>query len=243
MPDLSIPQNDAPFLSWASGFLKTIRKRPSAFGVSQADVDAIEQVVGEYRDALRLTEDEGTRTKVTVMAKNNAKVSAMQLMRLYVSVIQPNKGVSDEDKVALGLHIRSRGLTRREVPPSSPLLKYIGSTPGSHTLAYADSATPASSRKPYGAAGLQVFMSIGDEPAYNANDARYVGEFTRSPFGVLHEPVNARKVVSYFARWIGHRKDVGPWSLPVHAVVPWPGGAEGESEAQASEDGELRLAA
>jgi hypothetical protein len=190
-----------------------------------------------------VTLHEKTRNKVTIREKNNAKVAAMQVMRMYVRLIQPNNAVSDADKIALGLHIRARTISRRHVPPSSPVLSYIAGTPLSHTLAYRDTWTPDSMRKPDGAAGLQLFMAICDEPEVDANKARWAGEFSRSPFAVLHEVENARKVVTYFARWIGHRNDVGPWSLPVSAVVPWVSGGAVSGEADRSETKTLRRAA
>jgi hypothetical protein len=247
MPDLSIPQADRPFLEWARAFHRTVAANPSRYAMSVPDVDLIGRVVGEYIAAYDVTIHEGKRTKVSVREKDSAKVAAMQVMRMFVRQIQADNGISDASKVDLRLHIRSRVMTPRQVPQSSPVLHYIGSTPLSHTLEYSDPFAGGSKRKPHGAESLQLFMAIGDEPERDPRKAQWVGAFTHWRFAVLHEVENARKVVSYFGQWMGHRKDVGPWSLPIHAVVPWvSGGAMKKGDAVKrdcdDDDGSLRLA-
>lgn len=249
MPDLSIPQADRPFLEWASAFHRNVAANPSRFALSVPDVELISRVVGEYSAAYDVTVHAGQRTKVSVAEKNNAKVAAMQVMRIFVRQIQADNGISDASKTDLGLHIRSRVMTPRQVPQSSPALHYIGSTPLSHTLEYSDPFSGSPKRKPYGAESLQLFMAIGDEIERDPRKAQWVGEFKRARFAVLHDVADARKIVTYFARWIGHGKDVGPWSLPIHAVVPWVGGAATEGGGAKrdgncdEDDGSLRLAA
>lgn len=222
MPDRTIPQNDEPFYWWANAFRNVAVASPSVYSFTAGDVQLIQQTVDAYRAALNAAGSPRTRSAVTVAAKNAAKISLMQLMRRYVAQIQANAGVGDSDKIALGLHIRPRTNGRRTVPSTSPLLTFLYSAPVKSYFAVHDTLTPTVPAKPFGASGVQLFAALGDGPVDDPDAARYVGEFTRSRIAVDHEPAEAGLVGSYFARWIGHRKDVGPWSLPVHAVVPWP---------------------
>jgi hypothetical protein len=48
-----------------------------------------------------------------------------------------------------------------ECPQTSPLISIVAQTPGMQSLRYADSTTPDSRAKPFGASELQLFRAIG----------------------------------------------------------------------------------
>ena len=54
------------------------------------------------------------------------------------------------------------------------------------------------------------FIAAGD-----ANDAVFVGNFTKNPIAVAFSPEDDGKCATYFARWQSRCGDTGPWSLPV----------------------------
>ena len=80
--------------------------------------------------------------------------------------------------------------------------------------------SPDSSGKPVGATHLQLFVAIGDGPPVGgANDARWIGQYTRNPIGVTFSPQDEGKRVTYDSWWISRRGEVGPWSSPVRMRI------------------------
>jgi hypothetical protein len=100
-------------------------------------------------------------------------------------------------------------------PATSPLLNIVANTPGVQTLRYADSATPDSGKKPFGAIQLQLFVVTGTAAVTDPDSAAFLAAHTRNPVEVPFTSADDGKVATYFARWATRTGEVGPWSLPV----------------------------
>jgi hypothetical protein len=137
------------------------------------------------------------------------------LCRQYAILIKFNAGISDGDKIAIGVRPVNPNRVPINVPASSPLVSVIGATPGSQTLRFADTATPDKAAKPFGAVTLLLFVAIGEAAVVDPMAGRYVGSFTKNPVGVGFDASDAGKVATYFARWQSRRGEVGPWSAAV----------------------------
>lgn len=61
------------------------------------------------------------------------------------------------------------------------MLNVVAATPLSHTVRYADSMTPDSGRKPFGAISMQLFVAIGTAPSVNEDEGEFYGNFTKNP--------------------------------------------------------------
>lgn len=211
----SIPRADAAALSMFRVFAGAISANYSLYGLSAADAAAIQTAVNSFDSASRIASDEATRTRVTICSKDNARISAEQIVRQFYSLIKPNAGVSDADKIAIGINPLNRSRQRMHCPASSPAIYVIGATPNCHTIRYHDTTSPTTSRRPFGAVALQLFVAISDSRVTDAEQARYCGSYTRNPVGVEFRSENEGKIATYFGRWIGRRGDAGSWSLPV----------------------------
>ncbi|HMO27314.1 MAG TPA: hypothetical protein PKB10_13705, partial [Tepidisphaeraceae bacterium] len=62
---------------------------------------------------------------------------------------------------------------------------------------------------------LQVFRVVGDAPALSPEQASYYRGVSRSPMRVAYTSADNGKVITYFARWVSRRGEVGPWSKPL----------------------------
>jgi hypothetical protein len=215
MSDPVIPAPDTDALVWMQNFSGGINANPALYQQSAADAGAISSAVSGAAATFAVASNPATRTEVTVNQKDVAFMAAKALCRQYANVIKFNAGISDADKIAIG--VRPVNPTRNpiNVPDSSPLLNIIGATPGSQTLRYADSNTPDSAAKPFGATSLQIFVAIGASAVADPTAAQFYGAFTRNPVPVGFDPGDDGKMATYFARWASRRGDVGPWSLPV----------------------------
>lgn len=210
-----IPAEDPNALLWMRAFSDGITANPSLFMLTASDAADIAAAVDAFDNALSTATNPSTRTESAVSLKNQTRNSAEQICRQFVKLIKYNAGISDQAKIDIGVRPEHTSREPIHCPQSSPLINVLGNTPGAQTLRYADSNTPDSGAKPFGAIQLQLFVAIAETPTDNADDAEYYGSFTRNPVPVAFAQADDGKVATYFARWIGKRGDTGQWSQPI----------------------------
>lgn len=215
MADGYIPAEDANALVWMQVFAAGITASPALYALTVADALAISRAVDKFDAAYIVAIDPATRTAVTVAAKDDARTSAEQVCRQFATLIKYNAGISDPDKIAIGVRPVNPDRDPINVPDTSPLLNIIGCTPGSQTVRYADTNTPDSGAKPFGASNMQLFVAVDDVPITDPEAALFHGAFTKNPIGVGFTAADDGKMATYFARWASRKGEVGPWSLPV----------------------------
>jgi hypothetical protein len=207
-----IPNQDAQADVFFQTFANGINSSPSAYQLTSVDAASLLSAAAAFHAALMIASDPATRTKGTIIAKDDARFACEQLVRQYAALIKPNAGITDQNKADIGVPPVNTNREPVNVPASSPLLNVLGATPGSQTVRYADTNTPDSGARPFGAANLQLFVAIGTAPA---TDATFYGAFTRNPVPVAFAENDDGKVATYFARWADRKGQVGPWSVPV----------------------------
>lgn len=215
MPNPYIPSTDAALLAFSLNFSTLLTAAPATYGLTAPDAATIAGEHGQYETALALAVDPPTRTAVTVAAKDVARASLVAIIRQYAMIIRNDPNVTDPNKIALGLNPINDARTPINAPGTSPLLNVVFATPGGHTLRFADTLTPDSGKKPFGAMQLQLFVNVGVAAIVDPTAAQLYGQFTKNPVVVAFDAGDAGKVATYFGRWVGRRGDVGPWSLPV----------------------------
>jgi hypothetical protein len=214
MPTDYIPAEDSLFRTFAENFAAGITANPALYLLTSANAASIQAVVDDFVAALTVSSNEATRTKATIIAKDDARSVAEALIRQYAMLIKDNAGITDADKVNIGVRPINPNREPIECPQTSPLISILGNTPGTQTLRYADSTTPDSRAKPFGASELQLFRAIGTEEPAPLASAQFYGKFTRNPIAVQFAETDDGKIATYYARWASVRGEVGPWSLP-----------------------------
>jgi hypothetical protein len=214
-----IPRSQTRAQDWFRTFARGIAANPGVYNLSPADSATITKAVAEFEATLASAADPDSRTKVNVAAKDQARFSAEHICRLFATQIKLNAGISDPDKIAIGVRPVNPARTQIHCPQSSPLLSVIGATPCSHTLRYRDSTTPSRSGKPFGAMFLELRVAVADAIVRDAEQARPAGMYTRNPVGVGFSHSDDRKKATYFGRWVSRRGEVGPWSLPASMSI------------------------
>lgn len=219
-----IPPTDPLLRVFAVNYQTLTTATPGAFGITAPDAVTISDAVNLFVVALdAYTED--TRTAVLVAAKNAAKNAMIGILRTYSAQIRLNPGVTDENKVALGLNLPNNTPSPIPAPVTNPLISVIGSTPGSHTIRYADSNTPDKRSKPFGAVAMELYRVIGAAPVEVSTNAVYYGLFTKQPAVVQFLPGQAGDWCTYFARWVTRSgpqgiAQPGPFSAAVSFIIP-----------------------
>lgn len=219
MYDPYLPATDSEARDWMNTFAAGIAASPATYGLAAADASAIQAAVDAYNAAYLIAVDPATRTPVTVNQKDTARNAAEQIGRQYAVIIKHDAGISDADKIAIGVRPVNPDREPIQCPQTSPILAVIASTPGAQTLRYSDSMTPDSAAKPFGATELLVFVAVGATAATDPAQAKFLGKFTKNPIAVAFEAADNGKQATYFARWASRRGDVGPWSAPVSLAI------------------------
>ena len=214
-----IPAKDANALLWMETFANGIGADFALYGLTLADSTAIQDAVDEFGTALSIAVDPSTRTLVNVNLNDTARNAAEQICRQYVNLIKYNAGISDANKIAIGVRPVNPDRDPIDVPMTSPLLNVIAATPGSQTLRFADTMSPDSAAKPFGAANLQLFVAVGEEVVMDPTQAQFYGAITKNPISVQFGAEDNGKQATYFARWASRKGEVGPWSSPVTLAI------------------------
>jgi hypothetical protein len=220
MADTSyIPAKDADFRNWATVFASSLSANPALFMMTPAEAAGVQDAVDNFVAAYQIAITPETRTKQTIIDKDDARSICESLCRQYAILIKENAGITDGDKVNAG--VRPVNPDREPIfcPTTPPLLNILGNLPGTQTLRFSDSTTPDSKAKPFGASELQLFLAIGTEEPAPISSAQFYGKFTRNPIEVDFTEADDKKTATYYARWASQRGEVGPWSLPVTMTI------------------------
>jgi hypothetical protein len=221
-----LPKTDGGLRDWTRNFSNLITANPSTYGLMASDAAAIAGVVDAYAEALTRATDPTTKTQGAVAAKDSAKAAMVAVVRRYAQVIKMNDGVTNEEKIDLGLNIDDTQPSPVPAPTTQPICSIVGATPLQHTLRFADSATPTKRAKPEGVVGLELYYFIGENPPVSPDaptpagtSTKFYGLATREPFAVKLNAADVGQMITYYCRWVTRTGRTGPWSTPVAMTV------------------------
>ncbi|MGE3109676.1 MAG: hypothetical protein AB7G11_08330 [Phycisphaerales bacterium] len=214
-----IPSRDSELDLWVLNFSTLITAAPVTYGLVAADATAISNAYTAWHAAFLAASNPSTRTRATVMAKNEQKATILAVVRGYAATIRANRAVSDELKIGLGLHVRDTQPTPIPPPSTYPMLTVNGMGQGLQRLRAADQNSPARRGRPMGTAGLLLFRAVGTDPVTNPTDAAFLSFVTKAEFQSQFTSVDNGKTATYFARWTNSKGEVGPWSPPVSMPI------------------------
>lgn len=214
-----IPSPDADFRTWAEAFRDGIDADPAKYFLTPADAATITSVVDDFVAKLAIASNEATRTSPTIADKDDARNTCEELLRQYAIDIKNNEGITDGDKIAVGVRPINPNREPIDAPGTSPLLNILGATPGNQTLRYADSLTPDSRSKPFGVIGLELYRGITEDGEAALSACQFIGLQTRNPIDSEFDETQDGKMATYYARWVNGKGEQGPWSLPVSMRV------------------------
>jgi hypothetical protein len=212
-----IPSKIADFAIWLANFSALLTAAPTTYGLTAPDAVAVAAFAGDFADAYAISSVPATRTSGAIAQTNAQRAISTAGVRPYAVRIAANTAVTPENKVAIGVTVRS--LTPTPIPPPTtvPGLALESAISLNHTLRSFDTSTPTSKAKPFGAIAIQIFRAIGTMPAIDPEQAVFYANVTKSPFVVNFNSGDQGKKCTYFARYqttsgAGGVASVGPWS-------------------------------
>lgn len=214
-----IPQRDVDLGPWADNFRDLIVAAPATYGLQASDGVAIAAVVDAWDTAYATATNPATRTPSTIAAKDSAKGAMVPILRFYAQTVKLNQGVTNENKIALGIHVNDAGPTPVPVPPTAPALTLDSQRHLSMTLRARDQATPSSNAKPFGVIGGEIATTIGVAIATDPNAALFTRIQTKTPFTLDFAPADVGKICTIWSRWFNRKGELGPWSNSLSQTI------------------------
>lgn len=222
-----IPPRDTDLVTWADNFAALITASPGTYGLTAGDAVTIQSLVDAWDLAYAAAANPVTRTPVTVAAKNSAKFAMLGTVRTFASQIRLNAGVTNGDKVALGLNLPNNSPTPIPAPATMPVVTIMTATPLRHTLKFRDEmASPTSRAKAANAIGMEIWRGINTIALTDPADCVFYGSAVKVPFFSDFDAPDAGKVATYFGRWSNRAGSAGnninltgPWSNAVSMTI------------------------
>jgi hypothetical protein len=212
-----IPTTDSGLDDWSANFATLITGDPGLYGLDALAAAAIQDAYDVYHAAYllggsinRVPVNPSTRTPVTVAAKDAAKVAGRTLWRTYAAQIRLNPGVTNEDKIALGLNLPNNSPSNIPAPTSWPILQ---------VMKYQDSTLGFGKAKAPGALYAQLVATPSAMVITSPDDQPIPFLLTKVPTQIVFDSGAAGKVAYMWARWVTRRGLVGPWSDGITATI------------------------
>lgn len=207
-----IPAQDGLLDTWALNFATVITANPAAYGLLAADATIITNAQVAYHAAYILLTSPSTKTPSNVAAKDIQKASSLITFRTYAQLIQSNTAVTNSNKAAAGLTVRSTARTPIPAPTTNPVLTLASQQVGVANIGYADAASPTTKAKPFGAIQLEIWVDVPATGSPSLANATFIGLETKSPISFETPSGGVGKTIGIWSRWTTRRGLVGPWS-------------------------------
>lgn len=219
-----IPPTNSGFLAWLANFSALLTASPGTYGLAPADAVIVDAQNTAYSDAFTLADDPATRTSVTIADRDAARASALAIVRPYAVQISQNPAVTNGDKVAIGVTVRSNTPTPIPAPVTPPTVALVLALPLVHQLQIRPlgSSTKA---KPAGVVAIEVARSVGTVAATDPAQLSIVGQYGKTPLIQNFAAEDQGKICTYAARYRtrsgpGGVSQAGPWSaLQTYVVI------------------------
>ena len=213
-----IPKGDTQFMVWLTNFSTLITATPTAYGLNAGNATTLAALLSAYSDALMVAKSDARGPAATTV-KDTARANAEAYARELATMIQANKSVTNAQKAELRITIRKTTKTPIGANTTAPLLSFITAGALTHTLRYADSTTPDSRRRPFGAAALKLSWWIVPTGTTPSGPANYVENFSSVPINIEFESADIGKTCIYSAKWVTATGLVGPVSNTLTATI------------------------
>jgi hypothetical protein len=216
---MGFPRKESELVVALPTFGNGIAANTALYQVGIPDSISIQAAVSDFLAARAVAVNPATRTVGSIDLKDAKMASALGICRVFYRQIQNNVGVSNDDKLLIGVTPLSTARTKRNCPQTTPGLNAVAATQGAHTLTYFNSVDPNNRSKPFGATEIELFVAIAADEVESAADAKFYRKFTTNPMAVFFTPADKNKTATYFARWAGIRGDVSPFSAGVSLPI------------------------
>lgn len=218
-----IPASDSMFAIWLANFSALLTASPGTYGLTAPDAVIVDGVNTTFQAAYTAAADPATRTPVTVADKDAARAAAETVVRPYAVGISLDAAVTNGDKIAIGVTVRSTVPTPIPAPTVQPVIELMKATPLTQQLQIRQVGS-TSKAKPAGSTSIEIARAIGTVAATDPAQLATVGLYGKTPLLQSFAGADVGKVVTYAARYRTRSgpagvSQAGPWSALVSFQV------------------------
>lgn len=217
---------DAEQVTWLEVFFAALDAAPATYQVDAAELVTLGALVSATTASFaiggttgRFANNVATYTPVTAAAFAVDIAASKGLAAAMAMLIRQNPGITDPEKIAAGVRPVNANRIPVPTPVTLPLLSILFAAPGTHTLEFADSATPALKAKPFGSIGMLLFVHVAAAAVMDPLLASYLLTAPKNPVFASFAIGDNGMIATYFARWITKKGLMGPFSAPVAMTI------------------------
>ena len=215
----TIPTKDADFNVWQEIISTAVEENSTNWALDTSWLDSdFRPACAAWNLAWAKYENPATRTPLITAAKQEKRAAYEKPLMTLVANLRVNTRLTDNDRRALGIHIRDTKPTPAPVPASHPVATIDTSTTMRIGISFRDSASN-SAAKPKGVHGAEIKWAIADE-APLIKDLINSSFDTRTPHTLEFTDQERGKTVWIRLRWENTRGEKGEWSDMVNAIIP-----------------------
>ncbi len=218
MPDY-IPVTDQDYDQWLTNFVTYARDNQAELGLSDADLAPLLASYPQWQTSWSELQVAQTAVETARQAKTDQRQLTQDQARSLVAMIQANPAVTDTQRVALQITVKSTIRSATPIPTTRPLPRLEQTGRLQHTIHFVDETTPNRRAKPSGIRGCQIWVFVGDTAPLDPNDFQYLGTDTRTPYVSNFESEEGGQLAHYYLRWVNTRDEPGPWSNPIQGLI------------------------
>jgi len=214
-----IPTSDAYFDAWQKNFVDYIVANAAALNITPAQVTSLQSQQTDWGVKFPNSNARQAEANSAVQGKNDSRSLYQDLIRSFVNIMQSSPEVTDAQRQALGITVRSTTRTAVGPPTSKPVATVDTTQRLRHTINFVDELTPTSRAKPDGVQGCEIWTKVGDPAPAGPSEVHYLALDTRTPYVVTFDTPDAGKTAYYMLRWISTRGETGPWSATISGTI------------------------
>jgi hypothetical protein len=197
----TIPERESDIITWVRNFTNHIVVDPEAYNLTVADADQLQALCDELTLAFIAARRPDTRTRTSIVAKNDCMDRTLEVFRSYVHRVKADTTITDAQMESLGIVPRNRRSSPVPAPKDPPQVRVTHKGLYEHVVQVRD-AQRRGRCKPHGVSHVVLLCAVGDGPISDPTRARYVGAFTHGPIHVRFGSREHDKVATYFAAWL-----------------------------------------
>ncbi|MDR2824192.1 MAG: hypothetical protein LBB41_03210 [Prevotellaceae bacterium] len=216
--------SDANFNVFQMNLAKYFSLTHTEFTMSVDEGKKVAALSNKWSEVYAKIINPSTKTKITVLAKNDARKELVAFLRVMVNkYIQSNNAIIDEIRKELGLTVKDKVRTPVPVPTGIPFLTIDFSKSRIHSVFFGTSdptgKEKVSRRKPKGVKGCKIAYKIGLPEPTSTNELNFSVLGTNSPSVLDFNFEQVGLTVFYSACWFNEKGETGQWSNITKALI------------------------
>lgn len=213
-----LPSTDSGLLDWSANLAQKISSDPSAYGLDPEQCDAFALAQAAYASALRIANTPDTRTKISIIRKNQAREFLKDAARLINAIVKSQPNVSDAQKAELLLTVPAK---RSKVPPpvDVPLMTVL-SVVGRTVRVKLRRREGERRAWPDGVQGAAIFSYAGSALDEDTAVFQFQMNITSKEAEIdFPRTLPPGTNVWLTARYFNRRQELGPASPPIQTIL------------------------